>query len=332
MADAIRANAHLVRLRREKLAFGLVRGLSGLTIVVLGLIVGFIFVKGLWYSNQTRSSYLPFEEDAPDGLVVVVNRETALERVDFGTLYGIYTDEYINWSKIDAEDLDLLPLAVDPATPDGQAAERLLFGAGAGLGSGEPQWGGLVAYVPSAAQALAKVASTPGTVAIVPAQEATAAGVAILPLRRFVLAVHEGAAELVDNRSVRDIDAKEAEALLRGSFSNWKELGGPDLPVLPLDGSISAIASTPGAVGRVPRRRRAESRAADADHQIQGARLEPELALPRRGPQALRQGRRHLDDHRQHPRDAHPHRRLRRPPSGWPRRSTSSSTRSRVPS
>jgi phosphate transport system permease protein len=255
------ADGHRARRRQEAFAFGVIRALSGLTVAVLALIIGFIVVKGLRYSNEVRGAYLPVEEAAPDGLAVAVNEGTDLARIDFQVLLGMYTDEYINWSKIDSADLDLAPIAVDPATPEGKAAAALLFGPGADAANAA--WGGLVAFVPSAGEALAKVAATPGAVAIVPANAPMPAGAKALPLRRTVLAVHPGVLELVGNRSVRDIEAGEAEKLLGGRVVNWKDLGGPDLPLVPTAsggaGVAAAIASTPGAVGRVTAAEAAEA-------------------------------------------------------------------------
>jgi phosphate transport system permease protein len=252
-----------------------IRSLSILTIAILSLIVGFILWKGLRYSSETRSKVLPISEAAPEGLSIVVNPSTELKSLEYDVLRGMYTDEFINWSKIDAEDSDLLPIAVDPATPEGAAAARLVFG------DASPSWGGLVQNVPSAAEAVARVASTPGAVAIVPA--AAAAGrkdLRALPLRRVAAAANVSALALVGNRQVEDLGDDAISALLSGKTTNWKEIGGPDLAVsriappagsslaLVLEGAgikasgrpgqaasdggaswIEAIAATPGAAG-----------------------------------------------------------------------------------
>lgn len=113
---------------QERAAFGVVRGLSLLTIAILGVIMGFILYKGFRYSNEVRGTVLPYAERSPEGLALVVNDEIVLNSIDFPVLYGMYTDGYINWSKISADDFDLLPVAIDPATPAGAGTERLLFG------------------------------------------------------------------------------------------------------------------------------------------------------------------------------------------------------------
>lgn len=276
------ADLHRSRLREQRFAFAALRGVSFLSIAILALIVGFVLVRGLRYSNTTRSAYLPYEESSPDGLAIVVRSDADIERLDFGILYGMFTDEYLNWSKISAEDLDLLPIAIDPATPAGAAAARLLFGA--------PEaalWGGLVATASSPADALARVAVTPGAISIVPAKDLAAlpAGAAArlkaVSLRRIVIAANPEVTALVDDHAVEDLDTRKAPALMRGSISNWKELGGPDLSILPLaapegspiaaaaraaglampalgpaatesdsmDAYVSTIASSPGAIG-----------------------------------------------------------------------------------
>jgi phosphate transport system permease protein len=221
----------------EKIAFGTIRILSLLTIAILALIMGFILYKGFRYSNEVRGTVLPYAEPAPEGLVIVVNGETDIESLDFPVLYGMYTDEYINWSKISADDFDLLPIAVDPASPDGAAAERLLFGE-AGRRAAGADWGGTVKTVPDAFTALALVRSTPGAAAIVPAEALRASAGAVnakglksLSLRRLTLAVNEEVVALVDNRSIEDLGDAALARLMGGSVADWKELGGPELAV-----------------------------------------------------------------------------------------------------
>jgi phosphate transport system permease protein len=240
------------RVSQEKAAFGVIRALSILTIVILGLIMGFILYKGLRYSNETRSTVLPYEESAPEGLSLVVNSQVELKSVDFSVLYGMYTDEYINWSKISSDGFDLLPIAIDGNKSEGVGAARLLFGEAA-----VPQWGRLVKTVPDAATALAMVSSTSGAAAIVGADEAAVAmkgdsgkKIRVVPLRRIELALSDDAAALVDNKSLEDLDDAAIVRLMGGSVKNWKELGGPDLPIkLVSPPAGSSLARTIAAAG-----------------------------------------------------------------------------------
>jgi phosphate transport system permease protein len=233
--DAKPGSAHRARLFQEKAAFGMIRAFSVTTIVVLGLIMGFILFKGLRFSNETRSTVLPYAEEAPEGLCLVVNAATEMGAIEFPVLFGMYTDEYINWSKISSDGFDLLPVKV--AGPDGEAAARLLFGDPAAA-----QWGGLVKTVPDEISALALVDSTPGAAALLRKSALSIGtgnrkardrfpGLKIVPLRRLVIAVNDDAAALVDNRSLEDLDDATIGKLMGGAASNWKELGGPDLAV-----------------------------------------------------------------------------------------------------
>jgi len=222
------------RRAQERLAFGTIRVLSLLTIAILALIVGFILYKGLRFSNETRSTVLPYAERSPSGLALVVNPGIDLESIDFPTAYGIFTDEYINWAKISADDTDLVPVAVDPGTPEGKAAERFLFGSGTQSSEEPAAYGGAVKKAADARAALAAVESTAGAVAIVPAGAVTpgdAKKVRVVPVRRLCLAVNEDVMAIVDNRSIEDLGDGDFARLARGEIANWKELGGPDLPV-----------------------------------------------------------------------------------------------------
>jgi len=222
--------AHGRRLRSQKAAFAVIRGLSLLTIAILAAIIGFILWKGLRFDNETRSTVLPWTEAAPDGLAVIVNRDSALRTIEYPVLLGAFTDEYIDWSKIDGEDGDLLPLAIDPATQDGAAAERLVFG-----GNDVAVWGGLVTTLPDAASVIAKVAATPGTIAVVPAAAVEGRkDVARAGLRRLSVAANASALALVDNRQVEALGDGQLSGLLDGKTADWSAVGGPALPVVPL--------------------------------------------------------------------------------------------------
>jgi len=224
-----RPAARSSRLREERFAFGLIKALSGATILVLGAIVGFILWKGLRFSNETRSRYLDYAETAPEGVAIIVHRSLRAETLDFETLLGIYSDEYINWAKICEDATDLAPLALDPASDGGRTAEGLLFGE-------LPLWGGLVEFLPSPEALIDRLTSTPGSIAILPESalpEGKASG-SRASLRRLVAAMSPEAAELVDNRSVDEVDAKELRRLLGGELRDWSELGGPSLAVLPM--------------------------------------------------------------------------------------------------
>jgi phosphate transport system permease protein len=222
--------AHRRRLRSQKAAFAVIRGLSLLTIAILAAIIGFILWKGLRYDNETRSTVLPWTEAAPDGLAIIVNGDSALRTIEYPVLLGAFTDEYIDWSKIDGEDGDLLPLAIDPTTPEGEAAERLIFGS-----KDVAAWGGLVTTLPDAAAVVAQVAATPGTIAVVPAAAVEGRkDVARAGLRRLSVAANASALALVDNRQVEALGDGQLAGLLDGKTEDWSAVGGPDLPVIPL--------------------------------------------------------------------------------------------------
>jgi phosphate transport system permease protein len=224
---------HKSRIAGEKAAFGTIRALSIFTICILGLIVGFILYKGIRYSNEARSPILSYEESAPAGLSLVVNNATYLKSIEFPVLFGMYTDEYINWSKISTDGFDLLPLAADGSKDEADAVAAFLFS--------DPkaaQWGRLVKKVKTDDDALAIVDSTPGASAIVSAlslREPTVAAkykrLRVVPIRRLVVAINDDAAALVDNRSLEDMDDAAIARLMSGSVPNWKALGGPELPV-----------------------------------------------------------------------------------------------------
>jgi len=237
--DGPPSSAHTRRIAGQKIAFGVIRAFSVLTIAILGLIMAFILYRGLRFSNETRSTVLPFAEAEPDSLVFVVNRKTEMRSIEFPMLYGIFTDEYINWAKLTADDFDLLPVVIDPKSPDGAAVAAFLFGGSSTEAVTEAaQWGGLVKKVPDAQAALDLVDSNPGAAGIVPAaafKVRKAAGKAgrllAVPVKRLELAINDDVAALVDNRSIEDLNEAAVTRLTGSQVPDWKSLGGPDLAV-----------------------------------------------------------------------------------------------------
>ncbi|HPE88674.1 MAG TPA: phosphate ABC transporter permease PstA [Spirochaetales bacterium] len=240
--------------RSQAVAFGVIRFLSVLTIVILGLILGFILFKGLRYSNIERGTALAVAEREPDGFAVVVNAGRDMEIASWDELYGMFSDEYINWAKLDGGADDLLPVAVDPASADGAAVEAFLFGSeDAG---GYPLWGGLVRFAPASAEALALVAATPGAVCVVPAEAARGVeGIKTLGLRRLAVALNADVSDFVGDSYLEDLSDDDLEGLFSGRIANWTELGGPDLAVAPLappvGSTLATVAEGSGAFGRL---------------------------------------------------------------------------------
>jgi phosphate transport system permease protein len=262
--DGLRGSAHSRRIAGQKVAFGVIRAFSMLTIVILGLIMAFILYRGLRFSNETRSTVLPFAEAEPDSLVFVVNRETMMRSIEFPMLYGIFTDEYINWAKLTADDFDLLPVIIDPKNPDGAAVAAFLFGGSSSQKmtasqtmTEAAQWGGLVKKAPDAQAALDLVDSNPGAAGIVPAAAfkiRKAAGKAehlvTVPVRRLELAINDDVAALIDNRSIEDLNDATVTRLMDSQVPDWKSLGGPDLAVRllapPPGSSLEAVVKASG--------------------------------------------------------------------------------------
>ena len=257
MRNRLADRGHRARIAGQAVAFGAIRAVSILTVAILALIIGFVAYRGLRYSNATRGPVLQYSEKVPDGLSLAINPLSRLESIDFPVLYGMFTDEYINWAKISGQDFDLVPTIPDPSSPDGKAASKLLFGSSTDPDSAASMLGGLVKVLPDAAAALRVVETMPGAAALVPAslaEEAARAGkVKTVPLRRLVLAVNDEAAALIDNRSVEDLDDAAIARLLEGKVASWSELGGPELPVAviaPSGGTPLASAAAAAGYGK----------------------------------------------------------------------------------
>lgn len=201
---------------------------ASLTIAILFLILGYIIFNGLFYKIRVEYDELPYASGNIENIVVVVNKNIDLELIQFTVLKDIFTDKYINWKKTGASTADVYPYQTQ------NAAESVitLFG----------KKGRLVQTVSpngksSAEQIVSFVAAKEGGIGIMTVLEykmlptSVSHSVRRLPIRALRLACSADTAALHGNYKIGAIDTDMLARIASGTVSNWKELGGGDLPI-----------------------------------------------------------------------------------------------------
>jgi phosphate transport system permease protein len=251
---------HTKRVRlNENLARGFIFLLSGLTVAILAWILFYIFWKGFRYDNQTIHPVVALEADVlpaeETGVVFLVNSRIKTDSVtifNLKTLWGKPRAE--NWGFYSGQDIKAAVFAFAEDTPWNRSVQKLLF-----RGLEEESFLPYTRFVESAEEMISFVAKTPGGTGYLRESDIGllkgVKGVRILKIRRMALTVHPGVAAVSDTRQLSFVPDKQVSKLLSGDIANWKELGGPDLPVILLGDSPdlpAELGNTPGAVALYP--------------------------------------------------------------------------------
>lgn len=187
---------------------------SIVTIIVLVLIVGYTVFRGFYSETVSLWKEIPKGETSIvlDGkeYFVIVNEKLKINELSIEKLLSIKKGRTKNWGLITGQDIKIKVYAIarDSIELTKQAS-----------------------YQESAFKLKSAVHYTDGAIGFLPMELAEDFnGVNILPIRRIVLAVNRSVVESVHNKRLREIPGEKVYEILKGSISNWIDLGGIDLP------------------------------------------------------------------------------------------------------
>jgi len=222
--------------RQELIAKSIIWFLAALTIAILLWIIGYLMVKGFWYDNQVPYDVTTQVEssislaDSKEDVVFIINHKIRSEDIYVKGLRKLYNKVRIeNWGFYNEQDLKVVPLAYKDAGPFSDSVKKFLL-----LGSGLDDYRKNVKDVTSWDDMIQKVAVTPGALGFIPASmvDKLPKKVKVLGVRRLSVAVNDGVLQIQDGRMLRELTAENRDALFSGKVSNWKDVGGIDLPVV----------------------------------------------------------------------------------------------------
>ncbi len=264
---------------QEKIAEAIVYICVGITLSIVITIIGYVLFKGFVTIKDrvydvTPSEHMTLTEPSfPEAeFFLIAHTAVRVDDITMQELIDCYTRRrQSNWGDMTKQNLKVRPFMYakdssyyESASSAVQARENDTFGS-------------YVTFVESPSDMLAYVSDIKGAIGLIPADVYTADDlhqVKIIPIRRTSLIVNSSVTDIFNNRQLRKIPSDAIKQIFSGTVTNWDEVGGPDLSIVPIayddgiyqdlypDGSahggkvfhdkeefFQAVKSTPGAVG-----------------------------------------------------------------------------------
>lgn len=226
--------AHL----QEKIAKGVIWFFVILTLLVLAWIIFYVLYRGfvsdnhVYYQVADTTETAPAHPDYPEApITFVIHRKVRVkDDVTSQELFDLYTKRrQPNWGDITGQNLDVELFALSPATDAGKGGEKIIL-------QGRDDYSKNVTILTDPEELLQRVSETAGAIGFLPADlaESTAAKIKTIPLRRIAAPVHPSVRAIENNIQLQEITQKDLEAIFQGRISNWNELGGIDMPIVPV--------------------------------------------------------------------------------------------------
>lgn len=217
--------------RQERLAKGVLWFFSGLTIVTLFTIVGYILVNGFYTRDVEFSTDLsvaeervPLGPDTEQSLAVIVHPRLRIESIRFEDLRALVQNPTIRvlkhtWGVLTGQEYTVRPATIQNAVFRDALEEAVL--------SEEEFWEDMQ-FMASPQQVIEFVGENRGGLGLIPADAAAdASGVKVIGVRRISVVVNPQILEIQEQRRLRELTPKQIKGLFAGEIATWSEVGGP---------------------------------------------------------------------------------------------------------
>ncbi len=267
--------------REEKVAKSVVYLFVFLTLSVLVWIVGYVLFKGFVTIKDTSYEVTPSsiesiasEKYPEEPYLLIVHDKVRVDEILYEELIEMYTKRrQANWGDITQQNLKIWPFMYAGNTSFYDAASELV------TSEESDEIGDHVSYINTPEEALSYIENVEGSAGLVPVgvfSEDQLKDVKVVPVRMVGVAVNDGVTAIIDNMQLREIRSDEVDHLFDGTYTNWNQIGGPDLRIVPIvyqdssiygelttqlgniaevytdkDDFISTLKNTEGAVARV---------------------------------------------------------------------------------
>ena len=221
--------------RQETVAKAVIWFLAGLTIAILAWIIGYLMIKGLRYNNDVvydvtnqveREISLP---DSDESVVFIINSRIRSEDIPVDGLRKLYNKvRNENWGFYNQQNLKVQPFAYEGDGSFSDSIKDFIL-----TGTDLEDYRKNVNKTSSWEDMIARIGKTPGGLGFIPADRADnlPGNVKVLGVRRMSLVVNPSVLEIQNGKMLRELAQADSDRLLAGEISNWKEIGGIDLPV-----------------------------------------------------------------------------------------------------
>ncbi|HVO40716.1 MAG TPA: phosphate ABC transporter permease PstA [Spirochaetia bacterium] len=205
-----------------------------LTMGILGVILGFILYRGTVSDNQRQypvigkgTDRIPIGPGEHPAVALIVNSGVRVTELAANEARDLLSGGLSNWGNLSSQDLPVRLYFPDTNHEFSEAVRRALLGP-------DTEWVSRDGALPDAQSVISRVAAVRGAIGWVPdvalavnaprgVKPVTVRTLAVIAAPQ-VSAIHEG-------RQLSALRDENVAALLSGAITNWKSLGGPDLPV-----------------------------------------------------------------------------------------------------
>lgn len=206
---------------------------AGLTIIILVLIIGFILFRGF---VSTKIADYPFLSGGgsevsldPYGrqkIAFIVNRGVRISEMTMQEILQIYAGEMRVW-KFSGQDLDTRPFSLSEAVIEGGTMAKKLE-------TCIEEYSAKHLFLDGDDEVINRVSDTAGAIGFIRYESldrVKGKKVKVLTVRSISLVGHPQIYAIVDNIRLGPVTPENVQSIIAGEITNWKELGGIDLPV-----------------------------------------------------------------------------------------------------
>jgi len=207
---------------------------AGITMGTLFLIVGYILVRGFVSDIRIQFEVLPEgskvianEGYADQGILVIVNRDIRLKDMTILEVTDLFSGELDNWGGISEQDIDVRVYAQNGSIRD--LFERAVF-------LDETQFSEDTVFADGDRQVIESVSNTRGGIGFISetsAEYLNGSDAKPLEIRRISVAVNAEILRASNGMRLHYLTGEQIKDIFIGTYKNWSELGGADLPILP---------------------------------------------------------------------------------------------------
>jgi phosphate transport system permease protein len=221
---------------QEKIAKAFIWASVIITIGILSWIVLYVMVRGFYFNKDKvyqviniRETELALGPGIDSAMTVIVNKGVRVDDLTIESLRTLFTKSRTeNWGHYTRQDMKAYPVAFQPGTAFTQAAYKLIVGTEEGFGK-------YINYAASPEEMVHTVARNAGAIGYLPSDAGVDLGaVKIVPVRRVSIAVHPSVRKIENNIQIQQLDSEQLSMVFSGEAQNWRQLGGIDLPVVPV--------------------------------------------------------------------------------------------------
>jgi len=228
----------------DTVAVASIKAFAMVTIIILVIILGYIFSKGLISNKLYESPVVPGHSSDNQPFSVLVNTATGFDTMQYQVLQKLYDGRTFSLRKLTGVDHDV-ELYVETGLEDSVIKY---------LEIDETSFKRSTPIIGSREEILRAMVASPGAIGLVHGSSTftiPSNRIDMILLEDMVLAVHPSVTRLVGNIKLSKIDVDVVNGLLHGAFTSWTELNGQHLPVRVV-GSLKELLVTEGSVALLP--------------------------------------------------------------------------------